>query len=368
MIKHLVVTGLYGKFDFDLDFNEDLNILTGRNGSGKTTILKLLWYLISGNLERITPEIWFDTVEIETSDFDLTMKVDRQPGGSEGIHLNWKIGKGGGNTRFSPGFPDKNYFIPSLNQKIRMISKSSIFFPTFRRIEGGYSIPSSPKRSALINSLPDAVFNLATQISTDNHRFVATVSTHDIVELLTQAYADTHISTNALHTDLSIFITKRIQDYSVKQEKTEMENLKHAVSILEEIRKEVHRLSEEREHLNRPLSVLLGLIGQFFQYSGIRFTEVVTLGEAEDAIPSEQLSSGEKQMLSFLCYNAFMKNSTIFIDEPELSLHVDWQRLLFPTLLKQGTGNQFIVATHSPMIYSKYPDKELVLDMDKGGY
>ena len=58
--------------------------------------------------------------------------------------------------------------------------------------------------------------------------------------------------------------------------------------------------------------------------------------------------------------------SVIFIDEPELSLHVDWQRLLFPKLLSQSTNNQFIVATHSPFIYSKYPDKELLLDADRG--
>ena len=53
-------------------------------------------------------------------------------------------------------------------------------------------------------------------------------------------------------------------------------------------------------------------------------------------------------MLSFLCYNAFYNNTPIFIDEPELSLHVDWQSLLLTTLLEQSTGNQFFVATHSP--------------------
>ena len=84
------------------------------------------------------------------------------------------------------------------------------------------------------------------------------------------------------------------------------------------------------------------------------------------AISSDLLSSGEKQLLSFLAYNAFMQNAIFIIDEPELSLHVDWQRQLFPTLLKQGTSNQFIVATHSPFIYSKYPDKELMLSSDKG--
>lgn len=72
-------------------------------------------------------------------------------------------------------------------------------------------------------------------------------------------------------------------------------------------------------------------------------------------------------MLSFLCYNAFSEETVVFIDEPELSLHVDWQRLLFPTLLKQGQKNQFFVATHSPFIYSKYPDKEFMLDDYRGG-
>ncbi len=71
-------------------------------------------------------------------------------------------------------------------------------------------------------------------------------------------------------------------------------------------------------------------------------------------------------MLSFFCYNAFSSDSCLFIDEPEISLHVDWQRILFPLLLKQSMGNQFIVATHSPFIYLKYADKELVLDSDRG--
>jgi len=52
----------------------------------------------------------------------------------------------------------------------------------------------------------------------------------------------------------------------------------------------------------------------------------------------------------------------ILIDEPELSLHVDWQRILFDVLMEQGTDNQFLIATHSPFIYSQFPDKELILD------
>ena len=35
--------------------------------------------------------------------------------------------------------------------------------------------------------------------------------------------------------------------------------------------------------------------------------------------------------------------------------------------MSQETDNQFIVSTHSPFIYSKYPEKELALALDKGG-
>ena len=98
----------------------------------------------------------------------------------------------------------------------------------------------------------------------------------------------------------------------------------------------------------------------------IRLSPQLSFGDAATAINSDALSAGEKQMLSFLCYNAFVKNSVVVIDEPELSLHVDWQRLLFPILKEQGTSNQFILATHSPFIYSKFPDKEIMLSEDRG--
>ena len=117
----------------------------------------------------------------------------------------------------------------------------------------------------------------------------------------------------------------------------------------------------------RPFSVLSERIGDILEYKGIRLNEEITLGDENGAIEADKLSAGEKQMLSFLCYNAFSENAAIFIDEPELSLHVDWQRLLLPTLLEQETGNQFFVATHSPFIYAKYPDKEILLGDDRGG-
>ncbi|HCI7192262.1 TPA: AAA family ATPase, partial [Acinetobacter baumannii] len=42
-----------------INLNEDLNVLTGRNGAGKTNVLKLIWYIISGNIDKAINEVNF---------------------------------------------------------------------------------------------------------------------------------------------------------------------------------------------------------------------------------------------------------------------------------------------------------------------
>lgn len=79
-----------------------------------------------------------------------------------------------------------------------------------------------------------------------------------------------------------------------------------------------------------------------------------------DIISEYALSSGEYHLL-FLCATAFMtkrRGSVIAIDEPELSMHLEWQRRLIPELLKCASSAQpqFIVATHSPDITSSYSE------------
>lgn len=66
-----------------------------------------------------------------------------------------------------------------------------------------------------------------------------------------------------------------------------------------------------------------------------------------------ELSSGERQVLIVLTYLAFISGSeSIFVvDEPELSLHVTWQKRLVGALKSlRPEGCQIILATHSPEI------------------
>ena len=376
MIKSLSVKGLNNRVDADLEFNEDLNIITGKNGSGKTTVLKLLWYLISGNLERIIREIPFRSVSIETNSFSLLInQIDSDKGRLEcRFPYTKKVV-----VNFETPLREYGEQIHELNVRIARVMKSSLFFPTFRRIEGGFhegSLISFTETG--MPQLQTALSELSDALSVYNHKFVASVSTSDIGELLTQKYADINNEISERQSRLLLEISEKLQLSLSGDINSEVS--KAMPSVLTDIQ----RLDDERDQLFRPFVALSELTQSILDYQAIRVgglsdlgevTDGITLGEEigdaalgtiEEAIASDKLSSGEKQMLSFLCYNAFSENTPIFIDEPELSLHVDWQRLLLPTLLEQGTDNQFFIATHSPFIYFKYPDKEILLGDDRG--
>lgn len=69
-------------------------------------------------------------------------------------------------------------------------------------------------------------------------------------------------------------------------------------------------------------------------------------------VPLEALSSGEKQMISlFARLYLYPGPKLVLIDEPELSLSLDWQRRILPDVLLAPTCRQVIAITHSPFIF-----------------
>ncbi|HEJ7892233.1 TPA: AAA family ATPase [Serratia liquefaciens] len=73
--------------------------------------------------------------------------------------------------------------------------------------------------------------------------------------------------------------------------------------------------------------------------------------------PIRVLSSGERQLLTMLYAASKMSDDAIvLIDEPEISLHIDWQEDLLKKMLAQLSGRQIIVCTHAPSIANGYQD------------
>ncbi len=67
------------------------------------------------------------------------------------------------------------------------------------------------------------------------------------------------------------------------------------------------------------------------------------------------LSSGEKHIITILGRATLSNtNGAVFVaDEPELSLHLDWQRKILTSIKKLSPLSQIIVATHSPAIFTR---------------
>ena len=189
MIRYLKVKGLNKRIDDEFEFNEDLNIFTGANGSGKTTLLKLIWYLISGNLNRILAQIPFHSISIQTDLFALSMeRVELDQ-----VTLDYRFGKEEGVYEFiviatETGRIDRKDvgWVDALEKRIARATKQSLFFPTFRRIEGGFSrVVTDTDDSAIrfhasaSEMLQDSVLKFSDEVSINGHKFIASISTGD---------------------------------------------------------------------------------------------------------------------------------------------------------------------------------------------
>lgn len=80
-------------------------------------------------------------------------------------------------------------------------------------------------------------------------------------------------------------------------------------------------------------------------------------GESRRSLPLSALSSGEQHLLVMLYEMSFPRGAPprlIMIDEPEISLHVQWQLALVGALEAgaRAWGAQLLIATHSPAIIS----------------
>lgn len=83
-------------------------------------------------------------------------------------------------------------------------------------------------------------------------------------------------------------------------------------------------------------------------------------------ITPEQLSSGEQQLF-VLAYEVLFRaemSTLLIVDEPEISLHVLWQDTLIDDLVALGEPSQvqFLMATHSSALLASHPNLERSLD------
>jgi predicted ATP-binding protein involved in virulence len=127
--------------------------------------------------------------------------------------------------------------------------------------------------------------------------------------------------------------------------------------------------AEDTQKKFETLDPLLSRINLFKKLMAQRFTTKTVSVDREHGIfvksssgeiPLDKLSSGEQHQLVLFFELLFeiKPNSLILIDEPELSLHVAWQKKFISDLISIISLNSFdvILATHSPQLISHWED------------
>ena len=97
------------------------------------------------------------------------------------------------------------------------------------------------------------------------------------------------------------------------------------------------------------------LIDDLFSETGkkiVRTENEIRFEQIGETLMPYQLSSGEKQMLVILLTVLIEdgQNYVLFMDEPEVSLHVEWQKRLIDLILELNPNVQIILTTHSPAV------------------
>lgn len=109
------------------------------------------------------------------------------------------------------------------------------------------------------------------------------------------------------------------------------------------------------QQLSEPKKKFQDLIDNLFSDTGkniIRTENEIRFTQIGETLHPYQLSSGEKQMLVILLTVLIEDNLpyVLFMDEPEVSLHIEWQKRLIDLILDLNPNVQIILTTHSPAV------------------
>lgn len=127
------------------------------------------------------------------------------------------------------------------------------------------------------------------------------------------------------------------------------------LEVLQKKYREYHN-PEQRKELADMIEKLFATTGKTVD----RNAEELALVQWGKPLDLKKLSSGEKQLLSILLTVTLQDDqpAVLCMDEPEVSLHVDWQQQLIDIVRSLNPRVQIILTTHSPaMVMNGWVDK-----------
>ncbi len=349
MIEKFEIIGLFGDRNIHIDFQKDENvkILIGENGTGKTHILNILYYILSGKIEKLK-DIEFEKVilkiqnikKIEVIKQDM-IKIDYSL--SEIININTliylptyrrveedleKLGLSNiidefeirNNDKFIQfGMDDTERYIQKLLSEITRLSLEG-----FNEMSGDIINTLIDSNNSIDETYSKTIKNIKTlTIILDRSEKVS----ENNKKIIIQKVENEEIF-NDENRQLFLFLTKLINIYNKQKEKDEL--IKKFKNICNKY-----------------------LVDKNFFYNESAIELSLKNSKNNSSLNLNTLSSGEKQLVSIFAriYLACEKDFIIFIDEPEISMSMEWQKMILSDILDSGKCKLLFTTTHSPFIF-----------------
>lgn len=431
-IESVEVEGLHKRLNFKLNFKPGINIIYGRNGLGKTTLLHVIANLSEVDIDRFG-HLAFSKIEIcgsnggkvrlEKADDIISVFIDEQ-------RTSYEPGKG----------------LSEIEQAtIRsIVGERSTYLPAFRSVlermresaYNPYAERSRPEYDNLYREEAKAFRGSQTEYAASRREggviesnvtktlrcrewfgnftpMVRYPSIADVTSGLTEEWGAAQVAIGKIEQKqfesafAEIFSAIATGDEPAIQQDagTLLEQIKNLVAeddsrvqgptrmsaylrlvdiadkaggnhksynnILQIYLDKLLERKRDREEILRPMNVFQESVNVFLTDKSFRIGN--RSNTARDARMSKvfiepssgrpyglrALSSGERQIVTML-YSAsrsLFKSGPLLIDEPELSLHVDWQRIILAEIEYQHQGRQIIACTHSPEVGADHEDR-----------
>lgn len=113
--------------------------------------------------------------------------------------------------------------------------------------------------------------------------------------------------------------------------------------------------TDAAQRLSEPKRRFQDIVDDLFEDTGkkiVRSENEIRFSQIGETLVPYQLSSGEKQMLAILLTVLVEDQQpyVLFMDEPEVSLHIEWQKRLIDLIDELNPNVQILLTTHSPAV------------------
>lgn len=299
-IKKIEINGFFGRGDFEWNLDSEVNILGGKNGSGKSTIFRSCYNLLSGNVMKEGLDWTFHDL------FDrihLTL--------SNGWTLTWK--------------------------KI----------PTNTRTYLDYVQKWNEEAVTVVDNLGKE--RQLDELSENVKVFYLNSFEQSISQALQY---EKQPSTQSLENPLML-------DLMIKDQINVRNTLRsRAVEKLFNIAKDDSKGALEFASYLKKSDKIYESLGHFLQGYAKPFESDFSFVKNGVSIKFDKLSMGEKQILLLLLMVSNTEESPciFFMDEPDLSMHIDWKEILVTELCNLNPNMQIILSTHAPSVIMQWRD------------